>query len=740
METTVRLHPSSLSALRAAACVTLAAGLATSAQAQTNRFVNNGGQWSNAANWSLGVVPDAAHDVLIDPPGPNSGTVFYSPVGGPWANNVTVAAGMTLDLDNRYFQPEKIFNHGTVLAREVNTGFTSHALSGDLENHGLLRLFESSLVQLTGANDPVLNFGTIAGVGGLSFNSGPASQNSGTIRADGNGELTIGALALFIPNVYDLDGDGSGRVEITTAQSRLRLGMVGLADPFGGVIEIKSGGVLDMDLTDPWAMDTAGSVVVLPANGPGQAARIEGSPWTIGGLVELRNGPTRLDIAADATVTASAVFDVGTDTWLAFEGTTTVGDGLFSIAQGARVDFYGPVTLNGGVFETPSTDVADGLVYFLGPTILAGEVTIDGVGRQEANVSVGPTPGAIYARTFDMDGLFGSNTWSINASLRIEADRIETGNTNRVDSAISVGGGAISQLTVAFTNPAHSWSAGGRVDLSGSAALAFPVNRLAGSPVAVLDELGVTHRVRVTADMRLDPTSVIDFASPAALLQTTGRTEVLPGAAFQGGGVFNNGSQGHMSLHDGVVVGGAQLRNSGRLDLGTTPGLVSVDAFENTASGDLHIKIGGFAPGSDHDLLTVSAGAATLAGKLSIELADPGAGLFVPQIGDEFTVLTALNGVSGTFANTPTTVIGGLEYTWSIINQPNAVVVRLESVAPAVCDADVNGDGLVNFFDMAAYIALYNANDPAADLAAPFGTWNFFDLAAYLDIYTAGCP
>lgn len=734
-----RSNPSFHRPLRAAACLALAAGIAPTAHAQTNRFINNGGQWSNAANWSLGVVPQSTHNVLIDPFGPNSGTVFYFPTGGPEFNNVTVAAGMTLDLDARYIQPEKIFNHGTILARAVNSGFTTLAISGDFENHGLLRLFSGSGVQLVGANQPVLNLGTIAGVGGLSFNSGPPSQNSGTIRADGNGELAIGARALFAPNVYDLDGDGTGRVEITTAQSRFSLAALGLADPFSGVIEIKPGGVLDMELINPWTMDASGSVVIEPADGVGQWARIEGSPWTVAGLVELQNGPSRLRIMADTTVNAAATFDVGTDAQIRFEGNVTITGGLFTVSLGGSIYLYDPVTITGGFFETPSTAIGDGVVSFVGPTNWGGEVTIDGIARQTGNATVGPNPAAIFARAFDMDGAWG-NTWTINASLRIEADQIDHLGLNTVDSDITVAGPSISQLTIELTDPADFWSAARRLDLIGSAQLAFPVNRLAGSPVVILDELGVTHRVRVTADMSLAPTALVDFASPAALVQTTGRTEVFPGAAFQGGGVFNNGSQGHMTLHDGVVINGAQLRNAGRLDLGPAPGLVAVDAFENSASGDLQIKIGGFAPGSDHDLLTVSAGAATLAGKLSIELADVGVGLFVPQTGDEFTILTALNGVSGSFANTPTTVAGGLEYTWSVIYQPNAVVVRLESVAPAVCDADINADGLLNFFDMAAFVALYNARDPAADLAGPFGTWNFFDLAAYVNIYTAGCP
>lgn len=62
------------------------------------------------------------------------------------------------------------------------------------------------------------------------------------------------------------------------------------------------------------------------------------------------------------------------------------------------------------------------------------------------------------------------------------------------------------------------------------------------------------------------------------------------------------------------------------------------------------------------------------------------------------------------------------------------------TVACEACPADLNGDGLVNFFDLSAYIGAFNAQDASADLAEPFGTFNFFDLAAYLDVYGAGCP
>jgi uncharacterized protein (DUF433 family) len=57
------------------------------------------------------------------------------------------------------------------------------------------------------------------------------------------------------------------------------------------------------------------------------------------------------------------------------------------------------------------------------------------------------------------------------------------------------------------------------------------------------------------------------------------------------------------------------------------------------------------------------------------------------------------------------------------------------------CPADLAEPfGTLNFFDISAYLALYNAGDAGADLAEPFGALNFFDISAYLASYNAGCP
>ena len=56
-----------------------------------------------------------------------------------------------------------------------------------------------------------------------------------------------------------------------------------------------------------------------------------------------------------------------------------------------------------------------------------------------------------------------------------------------------------------------------------------------------------------------------------------------------------------------------------------------------------------------------------------------------------------------------------------------------------LCPADLNDDGLLNFFDVSAFLNAYNAMSPAADFTGD-GVYNFFDVSAFLNAYNAGCP
>ncbi len=57
----------------------------------------------------------------------------------------------------------------------------------------------------------------------------------------------------------------------------------------------------------------------------------------------------------------------------------------------------------------------------------------------------------------------------------------------------------------------------------------------------------------------------------------------------------------------------------------------------------------------------------------------------------------------------------------------------------AACDADLNADGTLNFFDISQFLNMYNQQDAAADMNND-GHINFFDIAAYVALYNAGCP
>tara|TARA_R110002073_G_scaffold118918_1_gene258467 strand:- start:345218 stop:346072 length:855 start_codon:yes stop_codon:yes gene_type:complete len=55
------------------------------------------------------------------------------------------------------------------------------------------------------------------------------------------------------------------------------------------------------------------------------------------------------------------------------------------------------------------------------------------------------------------------------------------------------------------------------------------------------------------------------------------------------------------------------------------------------------------------------------------------------------------------------------------------------------CQADLNDDGSLNFFDVSAFLNAFSASDPVADFTGD-GLFNFFDVSAFLNAFSAGCP
>ncbi|CAN0517755.1 unnamed protein product, partial [Laminaria digitata] len=73
------------------------------------------------------------------------------------------------------------------------------------------------------------------------------------------------------------------------------------------------------------------------------------------------------------------------------------------------------------------------------------------------------------------------------------------------------------------------------------------------------------------------------------------------------------------------------------------------------------------------------------------------------------------------------------------LSTANNSIADTGTITVLACDADLTGDGVVNFFDVSAFLAAYSAQGADADWNND-GLWNFFDVSGFLAAYNAGCP
>ncbi len=135
------------------------------------------------------------------------------------------------------------------------------------------------------------------------------------------------------------------------------------------------------------------------------------------------------------------------------------------------------------------------------------------------------------------------------------------------------------------------------------------------------------------------------------------------------------------------------------------------------ASGTSVIKVqlGGLAAIVDHDQVVIS-GSCALAGTLALSFL----GEYEPRVGDQFTVLVAKGGVSGSFDQ----VTG--PGTFDVAYAPGAVTVTVLSIAVA---GDLNGDGRIDGTDLGLLLGAWGTSE--ADLDGD-GTTDGTDLGLLL--------
>jgi len=178
-----------------------------------------------------------------------------------------------------------------------------------------------------------------------------------------------------------------------------------------------------------------------------------------------------------------------------------------------------------------------------------------------------------------------------------------------------------------------------------------------------------------------------------------------------------------------------------------------------------------FMAGSDQDMISVDLGTIAAGGGDSMQTVEvfniaPGGAFAAPidievlsSTGDTTALTTTLGVITdlssagmGTFDVMLDDLAEGVyaaTYTLRVYNSrsmfPGDVVVEdltltlTGEVAGASCTPDLNGDGVLDFFDVSAFLSAYSSGDLSVDFTDD-GVLNFFDVSAFLNAYSNGCP
>lgn len=238
-------------------------------------------------------------------------------------------------------------------------------------------------------------------------------------------------------------------------------------------------------------------------------------------------------------------------------------------------------------------------------------------------------------------------------------------------------------------------------------------------------------QIRVTGTNGADRISFVggSVTTVNGTLEVDGRTWAIEGAQFNGSGTIDAVSTTKGTFfQDGADLGNVSLISSGVIGLADFfQSVASVHALtmRNTASLHASMYFSDLQQQIVSDKLNVQ-DHATLDGTLVLSNF-PETGL---PVGETVTILEA-GSISGNFDDIDFSGLG--------FNRRAFVTVDSDSVEVFVtCAADLNADGIANFFDLSVYLALFNSMDPAADLNND-GVLNFFDVLSFVNAMQFGC-
>jgi uncharacterized damage-inducible protein DinB len=638
--------------------------------------------------------------------------------------------------------------NGGVATVAINSAFNNVRTEGDVE----VQVFRILDVQgsLTNAGTIRVNPTQTGAQAIIRFQDGATLTGSGVIDLSANDTLAELTTATDASMTHAAGHTIRGRGVVSTAMTNNgrinadfnggRMRITGPAKTNNALIHATNGGTVDLFATTI-------------NNGPSGIIRAEADS-----RVELQN----------ATITAGVLESIGTGRVVSVLDST-----LNSVETRGNIDLLvfrtmninGTLTNNATISVNPTQTGASANLRFANGSILAGSGSVNLVGNAtlaQINTNAGDAMthaaghtirgrGQINARMTN-NGLITANE---TGSAMVLAGENKTNNS--IMQAVN-GGRLILQQNITVDQSANALiladGAGSVVDLSFASINGGTLDTANDGVIQVTNGNATVSGVTIDGFVQLGVFRTLALRTGTTLNgriitnpTQTGATAFLRwDDTFELGGngvitLFGNSSLSDISAANGItpILGpGIRLEGIGRIAAPTTirgtiaPGNTGVGTMSAsqpvtlTPSTTFEVQAAG--PSNADRLTSISSFVAD--GTLAVSLVDG----FNPAGYWTSTIVSAAQGITGRFdtiiAPPPTDTRLGIR----------AVYLTNEIRLGAFCKADFNSDGLLNFFDISQFITEYNAGNPEADIAAPFGILNFFDIAEFITRYNTGCP
>ena len=645
---------------------TLAAALLTAIAANATDLVWIGGtgNWNSAGNWSPAQVPTAADNAIIT----SSGTYTVTVPAGSTATAGSILVGgasgaQTLAIDRATLTiggASLIDTNGQLSLLVAQSTLTG---AGSLTVNGILNWANGTM---SGAGTTTIGSSGILSIGSGGVTSG-RTLNNGGIGTWSGGNLTMSAGAVFnnlAGGTFDVTADGrlSGSATTPINNSGLFRQTAGTA---GTIITapFNNGGTLAV-LAQTLNLNLGGTHTGIMSNALGATLNFGGGSHVLTGS-SFVTGPGVLSLSGGATtLTAGGTFDVTGSTLNINTGTATLSSSCNITGTTLNIGGTGGTVLYNSAGSVAAVNITAGTLATLGginPVTVTGPLTLGG--GKITNAIVTANGGLFINGNVTLNGAKlvnpGTAIWSAGNITGLNGSVISNllGATfiNTFDGSIATGAGA----TPIFVN-AGSFQKAGATAPAGTTSIDFQFINTGTVEVQ-------TNTLRYTINQQTAGLTLLDGGGLSA--------QSPQPLQFLGGSLVGTGLV--------TVANTVNILNSSTISPGLPLGELDISGnYQQTASGNLNIELGGYLPATGFDLVTVTAGGAggvaTLGGTLNVTLTNG----FSPTNGATFTFLTAASrvGAFSTF-NYPSNDIG-----MQLILTTTSASVKITNLKPVVAN------------------------------------------------------